>query len=174
MEPSTEPYTEQPVGFSLYLVFFLFVLKQPFVAAAVAQALSIVMLYGAVWALTQDFRVDPGFQLACGLAVTLFRPLTFVYTYLWSETLFTALTLWVIHFLLTAEGQPEAQEYLAVSPRAGSSCYCHAVHRDSNPGNIHRRGLAPTDFSAQQEIQPGLDWVILPVHPGPAGSLVLT
>jgi hypothetical protein len=103
MEPSTEPYTEQPVGFSLYLVFFLFVLKQPFVAAAVAQALSIVMLYGAVWALTQDFRVDPGFQLACGLAVTLFRPLTFVYTYLWSETLFIALTLWVIHFLLTAE-----------------------------------------------------------------------
>jgi hypothetical protein len=102
MEPSTEPYTEQPVGFPLYLVFFLFVLKQPFVAAAVAQALSIGMLYGAVWALTRDFRVEPGFQLVCGLAVTLFRPLTFVYTYLWSETLFTALTLWVIHFLLTA------------------------------------------------------------------------
>jgi hypothetical protein len=102
MEPSTEPYTEQPVGFPLYLVFFLLVLKQPYVAAAAAQALSIVMLYGAVWALTRDFRVEPGFQLACGLAVTLFRPLTFVYTYLWSETLFTALTLWVIHFLLIA------------------------------------------------------------------------
>jgi hypothetical protein len=78
------------------------VLKQPFVTAVVAQAFSIVLFYGAVWALTKDFRVEPGFQLAFGLAITLFRPLYFVYTYLWSETLFTALTLWVIHFLLIA------------------------------------------------------------------------
>lgn len=115
MEPVTEPYTEQPIGFPAYLLPFLWIFKQPFVAAAIAQAFSMILLYGAVWFLTKDLQVGPGFQVACALAITLFRPLAFVFVHLWSETLFIALTLWAIHFLLIAGRSQKPLKYWLIA-----------------------------------------------------------
>jgi hypothetical protein len=101
--PAIEPYTEQPPGFPLFLVPFLLIFKQPITAAAVAQSFAIVLLYSAVYALTQDFGAKPFFQIVCGLVVTLFWPLQYVFANVISETLFIALTLWSIHFLVAAQ-----------------------------------------------------------------------
>ena len=103
LEPAVEPYTEQPSGFPLFLVPFLLIFKQPILAAAVAQAIAILILYSAVYALTQDLEVGPFFQVGCALAFTLFRPMQNVYSYILSETLFIALSLWSIHFLVASQ-----------------------------------------------------------------------
>ena len=103
LEPVIEPYTEQPSGFPLYLVPFLLIFREPILAAMVAQAFAILILYSAVYALTQDLGVGPFFQVGCALAFTLFRPLQYVYINVWSETLFIALGLWSIHFLVASQ-----------------------------------------------------------------------
>jgi hypothetical protein len=103
LEPAVEPYTEQPSGFPLFLVPFLLIFRQPILAAAVAQALAILILYSAVYALTQDLGAGPFFQIVCAVAFTLFRPMQYVYIYVISETLFIALSLWSIHFLVATQ-----------------------------------------------------------------------
>jgi hypothetical protein len=101
--PAIEPYTEQPSGFPLFLVPFLLIFKQPVTAAAVAQSFAIVILYSAVYALTQDFGAKPFFQIVCGLVITLYRPLQYIFANVESETLFIALCLWSIHFLVASQ-----------------------------------------------------------------------
>ena len=103
LEPAIEPYTEQPSGFPLFLVPFLLIFRQPILAAVVAQALAILILYSAVYALTQDLEVGPFFQIVCALAFTIFRPMQYVYIYVISETLFIALSLWSIYFLVASQ-----------------------------------------------------------------------
>ena len=103
LEPAVEPYTEQPSGYPLFLVPFLLIFRQPILAAAVAQALAILILYSAVYALTQDLGAGPFFQIVCAVAFTLFRPMQYVYIYVISETLFIALSLWSIHFLVATQ-----------------------------------------------------------------------
>jgi hypothetical protein len=109
--PAVEPYTEQPSGFPLFLVPFLLIFKQPVVAAAVAQSLAIVIFYSAVYALTQDFGAKPFFQILCGLVITLYWPLQYVFANVISETLFIALTLWSIHFLVASQYQRKSRYY---------------------------------------------------------------
>jgi hypothetical protein len=109
LEPAIEPYTEQPSGYPLFLVSFLLIFKQPILAVAVSQSFAILILYLAVYALTQDFGFGPFFQVFCALAFTLFRPMQSVYTTVWSETLFIALTLWSIHFLVASRFSRKSQ-----------------------------------------------------------------
>jgi hypothetical protein len=109
--PAIEPYTEQPPGFPLFLVPFLFIFKQPIAAAAVAQSFAIVILFSAVYALTQDFGAKPFFQIVCGLVITLFWPLQYVFANVISETLFIALTLWSIHFLVASQYERKSRFY---------------------------------------------------------------
>jgi len=109
--PAIEPYTEQPPGFPLFLVPFLLIFKQPVTAAAVAQSFAIVLLYSAVYVLTQDFGAKPFFQIVCGLVITLFWPLQYVFANVISETLFIALTLWSIHFLVASQSGRQSRYY---------------------------------------------------------------
>jgi hypothetical protein len=103
LEPAIEPYTEQPSGYPLFLVSFLLVFRQPILAAAVSQSFAILALYLAVYAITQDLGFKPFPQVFCALVFTLFTPMQSVYTHVWSETLFIALTLWSIHFLVASQ-----------------------------------------------------------------------
>jgi hypothetical protein len=109
LEPAIEPYTEQPSGYPLFLVPFLLIFRQPILAAAVSQSFAILFLYLAVYVLTQDLGFRPFSQVFCALAFTLFRPLQSVYTTVWSETLFIALTLWTIHFLVASQYSRKSQ-----------------------------------------------------------------
>jgi hypothetical protein len=128
MEPAVEPYTEQPFGFPFYLAPFLWIIKDPYLAAVVAQAAAIILLYGAVWVLTRDFKMGAGFQATSLLAIALFRPLAFVTTHFWSETLFIALTLWTLHFLLIArESQRPGYSWLAALGFAAAASATRAI-----------------------------------------------
>ena len=109
LEPAIEPYTEQPPGYPLFLVPFLLIFRQPLLAAAVSQSFTILMLYMAVYALSLDLGFEPFFQVFCALAFTLFRPMQSVYTSVWSETLFIALTLWSVHFLVSSQYNHKSQ-----------------------------------------------------------------
>jgi hypothetical protein len=101
--PAIEPYTEQPSGFPLFLVPFLLIFKQPVVAGAVAQSIAIIILYAAAYVLTQDLEAKPLFQIVCGLVITMYRPLQYVFANVESETLFIALSLWTIHFVVASQ-----------------------------------------------------------------------
>jgi hypothetical protein len=109
LEPAIEPYTEQPSGYPLFLVSFLLIFRQPMLAVAVSQSFAILILYLAIYALTQDFGFGPFFQVFCALAFTLFRPMQSAYSHVWSETLFIALTLWSIHFLVASQFSRKSQ-----------------------------------------------------------------
>ncbi len=101
--PAIEPYTEQPSGFPLFLVPFLLIFKQPILAAAVAQSFAILILYSSVYALTQDLGGEPFFQVVCAVVITMYRPLQYVFANVESETLFIALSLWTVHFLVGSQ-----------------------------------------------------------------------
>jgi hypothetical protein len=109
LEPAIEPYTEQPPGYPLFLAPFLLIFRQPLLAAAVSQSFAILILYMAVYVLTLDLGFEPFFQVFCALAFTIFRPMQSVYTSVWSETLFIALTLWSIHYLVAAQFNRHSQ-----------------------------------------------------------------
>jgi hypothetical protein len=109
--PAVEPYTEQPSGYPLFLASFLLIFRQPILAVAIGQSFAILFLYLAVYALTQDLGFQPFFQVFCALAFTLFVPMQVVYTTVWSETLFIALTLWSIHFLVASQFNRNSQRY---------------------------------------------------------------
>jgi hypothetical protein len=126
--PATEPYTEQPAGFPLFLVPFLIIFKQPVLAAAIAQSCSILILYGAVYSITLDLGAGPFFQVVCALVFTLFRPLQYVYHAVESETLFIALSLWAIHFLIVTKSHPEQKRYwVAALLCAAAASYTRSV-----------------------------------------------
>ena len=101
--PGIEPYTEQPSGFPLFLIPFLLIFKQPVLAAAAAQSCAILIFYSAVLAITRDLGAGPIFQIFCALAFTIFRPMQQIFTNVESETLFIALNLWAIHFLIASK-----------------------------------------------------------------------
>jgi hypothetical protein len=103
LEVKTEPYTEQPSGFPIYLMPFLLVFKQPVYAAAAAQSFIVLIFYFAVYVLAQDLGLGPFTQAVYIIALTLFRPLQYIFVHVESETLFLVLTLWCIHFLVAAQ-----------------------------------------------------------------------
>jgi hypothetical protein len=113
--PAIEPYTEQPSGFPLFLVPFLLIFKQPVAAGVVAQSIAIVILYSAVYALTKDFGAKPYFQIVCGLIITLYRPLQHMFLFVLSETLFIALALWSIHFLVSSQFERKSRLYWSLA-----------------------------------------------------------
>jgi hypothetical protein len=98
--PAVEPYTEQPSGFPLFIIPFLLIFKQPVLAAAAAQSCAILIFYSAVLAIARDFEAGPIFQVFCALVFTLFRPMQQIFSNVESETLFIAMSLWAIHFLI--------------------------------------------------------------------------
>jgi len=102
LEPAVEPYTEQPPGMPYYLAPFLIIFNNPVTAAAVAQAVAIVLLYAGVYILTEDFQAHPLIQIAAAAAFTFFWPQQGTYNSFLSETLFTGLSLWAVHFLVQA------------------------------------------------------------------------
>ncbi|HSB65605.1 MAG TPA: hypothetical protein VLD65_03450 [Anaerolineales bacterium] len=120
--PAIEPYTEQPSGFPLFLVPFLLIFKQPVMAAAVAQSCAILIFYSAVLAITYDLGARPIFQLFSALLFTLFRPMLQIFASVESETLFIALSLWTIHFLIASKFSRRAGQFWI----AALSCAAYA------------------------------------------------
>jgi hypothetical protein len=56
-----------------------------------------------VYALAHDLGLGPFSQVFYILALTLFRPLQYIFIHVESETLFLVLTLWCVHFLVAAQ-----------------------------------------------------------------------
>lgn len=100
MEPALEPYTEYTPGFPVYLVTFLAVLHDPIVASAAAQVVAIGLLFVSIAGLVRTIQLNviPTVVLITALTtMTCFRQ---IYQYVWTETLFIALSMGVLTYCL--------------------------------------------------------------------------
>ena len=93
--PVVEPFTDFPPGYSLYLLPFLLVFKEPFLAAAVAHAVTIVALFSALVFLFRSLGWPPFLRITGYLVVSVFSTYPILFAHYWTEPLFIASTLMV-------------------------------------------------------------------------------
>jgi len=91
--PEVEPFTDFPPGYSLYLLPFLTILKDPFLAATFAQALAIVAFFVSFRFLMTALGWHPLLRIAAFIALTVFSTYPLIYGHYWTEPLFIACTL---------------------------------------------------------------------------------
>lgn len=103
MAPQVEPFTDYPPGYALYLLPFLAVLKDPFIAAAVAQGVSIIAFLAALYVLLRILRWHPILRISAFAFVTVFATFPLIYRHYWTEPLFLACTLAVVACVLRAD-----------------------------------------------------------------------
>jgi hypothetical protein len=107
MDPVVEPYTEQPPGFVYFLSPFVALAKEPIRAALIGQSVAIILFFVAVYLMFIRLDLSVILRIA-GLAVfALLAPFVQIRSFLWSETLFIALSLaagWVSLRLVQGQG----------------------------------------------------------------------
>lgn len=93
MIPAVEPFTDHPPGYALYLLPFLAVFGEPFLAATVAQGLAVVLLFAALAFLLRTLAIQPILRVAGYLLITLLVPFQLIFDHYWTEPLFIAATM---------------------------------------------------------------------------------
>jgi hypothetical protein len=114
-DPVVIPYTDQPPGFPLFLAPFIAILRDPIIAVAVAQSVSIVLHYVFIYLITLRLKFTPILRVTALLLFAFFDPFISIHRHFWTETLFIALSLaagWVAIGLLT--GSNRRSEWIAL------------------------------------------------------------
>jgi hypothetical protein len=104
--PGLNPFTDQPPGFPYLLVPFLAVLRDPIIAAAVAQSLYLVFLLAAVWLLAVQLKFPRLLRMVALVLFTFIVPFTISYRHFLTETLFIALSLAAASFAIRVQTGP--------------------------------------------------------------------
>lgn len=97
-EPKTEPYTDYIPGLPMIAsVFFLFT-DNPDSVMLVSYSLFIILLYAIAFFVMNELKINYFFSGVFVLFITFAEPLKFIFSYFWTETLFSAFTLLAIFF----------------------------------------------------------------------------
>jgi len=91
--PVEEPFTDFPPGYALYLVPFLLIFKEPYLAATVAHAITIAALFGSIFSLFRTLHWPILLRIAGYLIVSVLTTFPIIYTHYWTEPFFIACTL---------------------------------------------------------------------------------
>lgn len=90
--PEPEPYADYPPGFALYLCPFLWLFADPMLASTLAQAVSVMLCYGALAFLLGVLRLPLVYRATAYAVFTILGTFPHIYGHFWTEPLFTALS----------------------------------------------------------------------------------
>lgn len=121
--PEVEPFTDFPPGYSIYLLPFLIILKDPFLAATFAQSMAIVAFFISFHFLMAALGWHPILRIAAFIAITVFSTYPLIYSHYWTEPLFLTCTLAVATCMVHARSKNEVKWWwwAALFAFAGSS-----------------------------------------------------
>lgn len=92
LTPQVEPFTDYPPGYTFFLVPFLKLSKDPILAAAWAQACSILVCFGGLAFLLRTIRLPLVLRIGGYLLFAALSNFPLIYSYFWTEPLFLGLS----------------------------------------------------------------------------------
>lgn len=92
LTPKVEPFTDYPPGYTFYLVPFLLLLKDPVLAAAWAQAFSILVCFGGLAFLLHSIKLSLVLRIGGYLLFAVLSNFPLIYSYFLTEPLFLGLS----------------------------------------------------------------------------------
>jgi hypothetical protein len=92
LAPEVEPFTDYPPGYALYLIPFLALFKEPYLAATVAHALAVSCFFLGLGFLARTLRWNILLRIALYLAATVFATFQIIQAAYLTEPLFIACT----------------------------------------------------------------------------------
>jgi len=93
LSPQVEPFTDYPPGYTLFLVPFLTFAKDPLIAAAWAQACSILVCFVGLAFLLRTIKLPFVLRIGGYLLFAALSNFPLIYSYFWTEPLFLGLSL---------------------------------------------------------------------------------
>lgn len=103
-DPEPQPYTDQPPGFPLLLIPFMAVME-PIHAAVYAQCLYIAVFFFAMYAICRQLGISTLNTILLLLLTVLLSPFRAIFSTFWTETIFTAVSLYAGVLLIRMVGR---------------------------------------------------------------------
>lgn len=117
MEPTMEVYRVQPFGFPVYLSFFLFIFRDPYISAVIAQTIAILILFWGIWKCMELGNWKPRTRITFLVLFLSFGSFANILSFLWTEPLFIGLSLMTLlksHQAFFKENRKTDQVWLAL------------------------------------------------------------
>jgi hypothetical protein len=105
-DPAVIPYMEQPPGFPLLLVPFIFIFRDPLVSALIAQCVYLVLFYLFIYLMSLRLQFSPVLRIVTLILFTFMKPFWVIHNYFWTETLFIALSMGAVYFAVGLLNEP--------------------------------------------------------------------
>lgn len=97
-EPSAEPYTEYMPGFPVFMSLMFLFTDDSDTVMLIMNSVSIILVYFASLLLLNELKFNAYLKIIFLLFLTFFEPFRFIYSHLWTETLFIFWSLLTAYF----------------------------------------------------------------------------